>query len=130
MEIKSLLLIQQERTLFGYINLLTKYSLPPTPQIVRNFAFKILRITPKKNQVLRFIKYYKNKIKSSYLALADIAYKRTDNLYQYKLFYKLLKEKIEKYKIEVYNIYNIDKEGFLISILNKGKRIYTKLEVV
>ena len=48
-EIKSLLLIQQERTLLGYINLLTEYSLPPTPQIVRNFAFKISRITPKKN---------------------------------------------------------------------------------
>ena len=32
-EMKSLLLIQQEKTLLGYINLLTKYSLPPTPQI-------------------------------------------------------------------------------------------------
>ena len=30
-EMKSLLLIQQERTLLGYINLLTKRGLPPTP---------------------------------------------------------------------------------------------------
>lgn len=30
-EIKSLLLIQQERTLLGYINHLTKRGLPPTP---------------------------------------------------------------------------------------------------
>jgi len=30
----------------------------------------------------------------------------------------------------VHNIYNIDKKDFLISILNKGKRIYTKLEAV
>ena len=29
MEMKSLLLIQQERTLFRYINLFTKYGLPP-----------------------------------------------------------------------------------------------------
>ena len=30
-EIKSLLSIQQERTLLGYINLLTECGLPPTP---------------------------------------------------------------------------------------------------
>ena len=48
-EMKSLLLIQQERTLLGYINLLTERGLPPTPQMVRNFAFKISRITPRKN---------------------------------------------------------------------------------
>jgi hypothetical protein len=51
-EIKSLLLIQQERTLLRYINLLTKHDLPPTTQMVQNFAFKILRITPRKNWVL------------------------------------------------------------------------------
>ena len=33
------------------------------------------------------------------------------------------------YKIKVYNIYNIDKKGFLIGVLNKSKRIYTKLEI-
>ena len=106
-EMKSLLLIQQERTPLRYINLLTKRVLPPTTQMVQNFTFKILRITPKKNQVLQFIKRYKNKIKLSYLALTNIVYKRANNLYQYKLFYKLLKEKIKKYKIKIYNIYNI-----------------------
>ena len=27
-------------------------------------------------------------------------------------------------------MYNIDKKGFLIGVLNKGKRIYTKSEAV
>ena len=80
-EMKSLLLIQQERTLLRYINLLTKRGLPPTPQMVRNFAFEISRITPGKNWVSRFIKRHKDKIKSSYLAPVDIARKRADNLY-------------------------------------------------
>ena len=80
-EMKSLLLIQQEKTLLGYINLLTKRGLPPTPQMVRNFAFKILRITPRKNWVSRFIKRHKDKIKLSYLTLADIAYKMANNPY-------------------------------------------------
>jgi len=98
--------------------------------MVRNFAFEISRITPGKNWVSRFIKRHKNKIKSSYLAPANIARKWADNPYQYKLFYELLKEKIEKYEIEVHNMYNMDKKGFLISVLNKGKRIYTKSEAV
>ena len=98
--------------------------------MVQNFAFKISRITPGKNWVSWFIKHHKNKIKLSYLALADIACKRADNPYQYKLFYELLKEKIEKYKIEVHNMYNMDEKGFLIGVLNKGKRIYTKSEAV
>ncbi|OCK96814.1 uncharacterized protein K441DRAFT_713598 [Cenococcum geophilum 1.58] len=80
-EMKSLLLIQQERTLLGYINLLTKRGLPPTPQMVRNFTFKISRITPGKNWVSRFIKRHKDKIKLSYLAPADIARKRANNVY-------------------------------------------------
>ena len=80
-EMKSLLLIQQERTLLRYINLLTERGLPPTPQMVRNFAFKISRITPRKNWVLRFIKRYKDKIKLSYLAPANIARKKANNLY-------------------------------------------------
>ena len=129
-EMKSLLSIQQERTLLGYINLLTERGLPLTPQMVRNFAFEISRITPGKNWVSRFIKRHKDKIKSSYLAPVDIARKRADNPYQYKLFYELLKEKIEKYKIKEHNMYNIDEKGFLISVLNKSKRIYTKSEAV
>ena len=98
--------------------------------MVRNFAFKISRITPKENWVSRFIKRYKDKIKLSYLTPADIARKRANNSYQYKLFYELLKEKIKKYKIKVHNIYNMDKKGFLIGVLNKSKRIYTKSEAV
>jgi len=83
-----------------------------------------------KNWVSRFIKRYKDKIKSSYLTPADIAHKRADNSYQYKLFYELLKEKIKKYEIKVHNMYNMDEKGFLIGVLNKSKRIYTKLEAV
>jgi len=30
----------------------------------------------------------------------------------------------------VHNIYNIDKKGFFIGVLNKSKRIYSKLEAV
>jgi DDE superfamily endonuclease len=41
-----------------------------------------------------------------------------------------LKGKIEKYEIEVHNMYNMDEKGFLIGVLNKSKRIYTKSEAV
>jgi hypothetical protein len=98
--------------------------------MVQNFASEISGITPGKNWISRFIERHKNKIKSSYLTPADIARKRADNPYQYKLFYELLTEKIKKYEIEVHNMYNMDEKGFLIGILNKSKRIYTKSEAV
>ena len=62
-----------------------------------------------------------NKNKSSYLTPADIARKRADNSYQYKLFYELLKEKIEKYEVEVHNMYNMDEKGFLMAYLIRAK---------
>ncbi|KAF2423017.1 hypothetical protein EJ08DRAFT_596520, partial [Tothia fuscella] len=42
---------------------------------------------------------------------------KVDNLYKYKLYFNKIAKKIRKYKILPYNIYNIDKKGFLISTL-------------
>jgi hypothetical protein len=37
---------------------------------------------------------------------------------------------LPQYEIEVHNMYNMDEKGFLIGLLNKDKRIYTKSEAV
>ena len=51
---------------------------------------------------------------------------RPDLGYKYSLYFKLLKRKIEQYKIRPWLIYNIDEKGFLIRILLKIKRIFLK----
>ena len=42
------------------------------------------------------------------------------------LYFKLLKRKMEEYKINPQLIYNMDEKGFLIKILLKMKRIFLK----
>jgi hypothetical protein len=42
------------------------------------------------------------------------------------LYFKLLREKISQYNIKLGNIYNIDKKGFLLSILTQLKRVFSR----
>ena len=56
----------------------------------------------------------------------DIARKRANSAFKYTLYFKLLKRKIEEYKINPQLIYNMDKKGFLIRVLLKIKRIFLK----
>jgi len=51
---------------------------------------------------------------------------RADLGYKYSLYFELLKRKIEQYKIRPWLIYNMDEKGFLIGILLKMKRIFSK----
>ena len=50
---------------------------------------------------------------------------RADSVFKYILYFKLLRKKIEQYRVEPQYIYNIDKKGFLVGILLKIKRIFS-----
>ena len=46
--------------------------------------------------------------------------------FYFELYFKLLGEKIKKYKIKKHNRYNIDKKGFLVSIFIRVKWVFFK----
>jgi hypothetical protein len=56
----------------------------------------------------------------------DTNRKKADSAFKYSLYFKLLRRKIEQYDVDPQHIYNIDEKGFLIGILLKMKRIFTK----
>jgi hypothetical protein len=56
----------------------------------------------------------------------DAARHRADFAFKYSLYFKLLGDKITQYDIEPRNIYNMDEKGFLIGVLSKMKRIFSK----
>ena len=56
----------------------------------------------------------------------DYNHSRADSAFKYSLYFELLRKKIEQYKIEPQHIYNIDEKGFLIRILAKIKRIFSR----
>ncbi|KAF1968423.1 hypothetical protein BU23DRAFT_480320, partial [Bimuria novae-zelandiae CBS 107.79] len=44
---------------------------------------------------------------------------------KYKAYFDLLHPKMEEYNILPCNTYNIDKKGFLISVIGRSKRVFS-----
>ena len=51
---------------------------------------------------------------------------KADSAFKYILYFELLRKKIEQYKMEPQYIYNMDEKGFLVGILLKIKRIFSR----
>ena len=58
----------------------------------------------------------------------DIQRKRADSGPKYQLYPKLLRTKIEERRIEARHTYKMDEKGFLLGILSKQKRVFSKRE--
>ena len=56
----------------------------------------------------------------------DHNHSRADSVFKYILYFELLRKKIEQYRVEPQHIYNIDEKGFLVGILLKMKRIFSR----
>src|SRR5581483_4043982 len=86
----NLLSQQQEKDLVSYINKLTVRGCPPTPAMVRNFAYDICKKWPGKNWVSKFRKRHEEVLLSKYLKGADLARKQADNYEYYKDYFDLV----------------------------------------
>ena len=75
---------------------------------------------------MRWIRKQGTSLKSHYLVPIDNARKRAESGFYFKLYFKLLGKKIEEYKIKRHNRYNIDEKGFLVSMLIRVKRVFSK----
>ena len=49
-----------------------------------------------------------------------------DSAFKYILYFELLRKKIEQYRVEPQYTYNMDEKGFLVGILLKMKRIFSR----
>ena len=81
---------QQQKVLVEHINSLSEAGIPPTPSMVRVFAFEISQKWPGNNWVSRFVETYKAKLKSAYLCGFDLKRKRADNYYLIKKYFDLV----------------------------------------
>ena len=130
----------QEEALITYVNKLNDRGFPPTPQILKNIAESIAHITLGPNWTARFCKRHRDQLASVYLRTIDHKRKIADNSQHFQHFFDLvrilliyishansillqLREKLDKYNIQVHNIYNIDEKGFLIGFSRTKKRI-------
>ena len=116
----------QKKRLLDYIDELTRRGLPPNHHNVRTFAYNICGKWPGKNWASRFVRDHQDIITSQYLISFDISRKKADNWWLINHFFGILQEKWNKYDYAPHNVYNIDEKGFLIGVLQKMRRIFTK----
>jgi hypothetical protein len=90
-EFQRLLSTQQETALVNHINKLSEAGIPPTPSMVRVFAFEISQQWPGNHWVARFVETNKAILKSAYLYGFDLKRKRADNYYMIKKYFELVR---------------------------------------
>jgi hypothetical protein len=77
----------EKDVLMRYINNLNARELPPTSQIIKNFAEEIANKNLKSNWTIRFLQRKKKIIRSVYLTTINYKRKISDNSYHYKHFF-------------------------------------------
>ena len=117
---------QQEKSLVKYIDRLCARGLPPSKHMVRNFAQEICRKEVGTEWVSRFLRRHQVELVSKWTMGLDHNRARADSAFKYTLYFELLRKKLEQYEVEPQNIYNMDEKGFLIGILSKMKRIFSR----
>jgi hypothetical protein len=76
--------------------------------------------------VTRFINRHSIHLISRWSTGIDSVRHQADSGYKYKLYFDLLFTEIEEYEIEPGDTYNIDEKGFMIGVLGRSKRVFSK----
>jgi hypothetical protein len=123
---RRLLSPQQELTLVKYIEDLTKRGLPPTRDMIRNFASDICHNHVGDGWVTRFLHRNHDHLISKWTAGMDRSRHNADSTAKYELYFDLLHGKIEEYGVMPANTYNMDEKGFMIGITGRSKRVFSR----
>ncbi|KAH5101982.1 hypothetical protein HBH71_224410 [Parastagonospora nodorum] len=118
--------LPQESELILYIEKLTRQGLPPTREMIRNFASSIAKKEVSERWVSRFIGRNKNELISKRTSAMDRTRHQADSYIKYQAYFNLLHEKLDEYCLEAGDIYNMDEKGFLIGIVGTSKRVFSK----
>ena len=118
----------QSKTLVQWVNMLTKKGLPPSNEMLRNFAKEIRcsETKPGREWPKRWRQRHKDEIIYVYTTGMDRSRFDADSAYKYKLYFDLMHKKVEQYGIDPDMKYNMDEKGFLLGILQKVKRYFSK----
>jgi hypothetical protein len=117
---------QQEQELVSYIEGLTNQGLPPTREMIINFSSQVAGRELSESWVTRFIKRHSIHLISRWSTGIDTLRFQADSEYKYKLYFDLLHKKIQEYEVEQRHTYNMDEKGFMIGVVGRSKRVFSK----
>ncbi|KAF1923328.1 uncharacterized protein M421DRAFT_75726, partial [Didymella exigua CBS 183.55] len=118
--------LQQEAELVKYIQELTTRRLPPTREMIRNFASAVAQETLSDSWVTRFLHRHNNCLLPRWASAMDSNCHYAESYTKYKQYFDILYSKIDKYNVEPENTYNMDEKGFMIGVIGRSKRVFNK----
>jgi hypothetical protein len=123
---RMLLSPQQEKYLVEYIEGLSRRGLPPTREMIQNFASVVAKWEVSELWVTRFLNRNSAQLISKWTVGMDCSRHEANNEEKYRLYFALLHSKMRKYNICPENTYNMDEKGFFVGITTRSKRVFSK----
>jgi hypothetical protein len=117
---------QQEEELVQYIEELSARHIPPTREMIANFASAVAREPVSESWVTRFINKYSIHLISQYSTGMDSNRHNADSYTKYELYFNLLQRKIAEYKVDAEHTYNMDEKGFMIGVTSRTKHVFSR----
>jgi hypothetical protein len=117
---------EQEAELVKYIERLTERKLPPTREMVQNYASDIAGHPVSESWVARFLHRHQDELTSQWSTSMDRKRHAADSGNKYKVYSKQLGSKIDFYEVEPEHTYNMDEKGFMIGAVGRQKKIFSK----
>ena len=100
--------------------------MPPTREMIRNFASTIAEEQLSESWVTRFINRHSIHLISRWATGMDSNRHQADSGDKYSLYFDLLGDKIKEYNIEPRHTYNMDEKGCLIGVVGRSKRVFSR----
>lgn len=117
---------QQEEELVKYIEELNARHIPPTREMIRNFASAVAQTPCSDRWVTRFLNRHHHLLISLWVTAMDSNRHNAESEAKYSMYFDLLQQKIAQYEIEPAHTYNMDEKGFAIGVLGRTKRIFSR----
>jgi transposase len=123
---KQLLSPQQEHELVLYIEICARRGLPPTREMIQNFASTITKCEVSQSWVTRFLHRHKDELTIKWSPRTDRDRHKADSRFKYKLYFDMLHSKMQEHDVDARNTYNMDEKGFHVGVAKRSKRVFTK----
>ena len=120
------LLPQEETELVKHIEKLTAAHLPPTREMVQNFALDIAGFKVSMSWVDRFVERNDDQLTTQCSTSMDRQRHAADSSEKYDRYFTILREKIEFYEVELEHTYNMDEKGFMVGAMGRQKRVFSR----
>ena len=100
--------------------------MPPTRDMIANFASAVAQEPVSESWVTRFINKYSFHLISQYTTGMDANRHNANSYIKYKLYFDLLQAGIAKYNVDAEHTYNMDEKGFMIGVTTRTKHVFSR----